>query len=301
MDLNKLVDKPLDGLTNDEALEHIGVLIDAAGDAGSASGTDRAFLLLGELRKRDLSPEHAMLTHYFAANIWEARRRLAGESSVWSWEQPHVQEEILELRRAMRHEAFGPAHPLRQCQVLTNLANQLSHIGRFVEARELLDRVLGIRKNFAMALGNRGIVLGTYAQALYDAGHAHLMMVAAHDCLAAALSPGAVYDSDVQQAARAAFARNMAEIEARVDVRKVRQTIDVNDHGLGRGAAERAYRRWCLEQCLFVNPLNDLGPLPIAGRDILTLPSLTVSRHSAKPPPVFGFFNQMKQEFVSAR
>ena len=53
MDLNELVDKSLDGLANDEALEHIGLLIDAAGDAGSASGTDRAFLLVGELRKRD--------------------------------------------------------------------------------------------------------------------------------------------------------------------------------------------------------------------------------------------------------
>jgi hypothetical protein len=42
MDLNELIDKSLYGLANDEALEHIGLLIDAAGDAGSASGTDRA-------------------------------------------------------------------------------------------------------------------------------------------------------------------------------------------------------------------------------------------------------------------
>ena len=47
--------------------------------------------------------------------------------------------------------------------------------------------------------------------------------------------------------------------------------------------------------------MNDLGPLSIAARDVLTLPSLTDSIANPRPPAVIGFFNQMKQEFVSAR
>src|SRR3546814_9470374 len=84
-------------------------------------------------------------------------------------------------------------------------------------------------------------------------------------------------------------------------------------HGFGRSAlrrqvrskAERAYRRWCLERRLFVNPLNDLGAHPLAAFDDFVLPPLSErfgDRESAvTPPAVIGFFNQMKQEYASAR
>jgi hypothetical protein len=58
-----------------------------------------------------------------------------------------------------------------------------------------------------------------------------------------------------------------------------------------------------LRHRLFINPLNDLGAHAIAARDVLTLPSTSadISTSSASPPAIYGFFNQMKQEFVSAR
>jgi LA2681-like HEPN len=313
MSLDALVQKSIDGLADDEALNHIGLLIDAASDARSAadadvtlialsvSGTDRAFILLDEIRSRNLAPEHVVLTHYFAANAWDIRKPERTDKNVWLWEQPETQTQILELRRAICHEGFGQLDTMRQCQVLTNLASQLDTIGRFIEAIELLDRALTLNGWFAMALGNRGIALRAYARALYDNGHSGLMLMMAHDFLVAATSPGAIYDSDAQGAARADFENTKAEILEHVDVAAIRRTIDLNGHSLGQDAAERAYRRWCLEHGLFINPLNDLGALPIAARDVLTLPSLTVTKPSARIPPVFGFFNQMKQEFASAR
>jgi hypothetical protein len=54
-----------------------------------------------------------------------------------------------------------------------------------------------------------------------------------------------------------------------------------------------------LNERLFLNPLNDLGPYTIAARDILVLPSYTTPIE--EPPTLIGFYNQMKQEFVSAR
>lgn len=301
MSVDELAQKSIDGLTDHEALTHIGLLIDAATDAHSAAATDRAFTLLDDIRKRDLAPELAVLTHYFAANAWDIRKPERNNENIWLWEQPETQAQILELRRAVRHKGFGQLHVIRQCQVLTNLANQLDHIGRFIEAIELQERALSLNGQFAMALGNRGIALGAYAHALYDGGHASLMLMMAHDFLAAATSAGAIYDSDAQGAARADFENTKAEILKHVDVEAIRQTIDLNGHSLGPGAAERAYRSWCLEHGLFINPLNDLGALSIAARDVLTLPSLTVTKPSVQMPPVIGFFNQMKQEFASAR
>ena len=299
--LEALMTREIRSLPVCDSLDHIAALIDAAFDARSSTGTDRGFALLDELEECGLSDHDAALLHYFRANAWENRRHERDDYDVWSWEQPEAQAQILELRRAARHAGFGELPTIRQCQILTNLAGQLSSIGRFIEAIALWDRVLGIDDSFAMAHGNRGIGVNSYANALYDPGHAGLMRVAAYDSLAAATAADAVYDSAGHQPARTQF-ENLKEVIARhVDVNAVRRTVDLDNHSLGETAEERAYRAWCLRERLFINPLNDLGPLPIAARDILTLPSLTTTSSSARMPPVIGFFNQMKQEFVSAR
>ena len=62
---------------------------------------------------------------------------------------------------------------------------------------------------------------------------------------------------------------------------------------------ERAYRRWCLEHILFLNPLNDVEMASVAAHDIMSLPDFTTEIN--KPPIVTGMFNALKQEFVSAR
>src|SRR3546814_1717379 len=70
-------------------------------------------------------------------------------------------------------------------------------------------------------------------------------------------------------------------------------------HALVRSSEERDYRTWCLRNALFLNPLNDIAAHSIAAQDILTLPDLVSSID--EPPILIGFFNQMKQEYVSAR
>lgn len=300
-DLKTLMTQDIGGLSDNAALSHVGVLIDAAYDAGSSTATDRAFALLDELVERSPADRDTALLHYFRANAWENRRHQRKDHDPWAWEQPEVQAQILELRRAVRHEGFGQLHLVRQCQMLTNLANQLNSMGRFIEAIALWDRVLKTDDRFAMAHGNRGIGLHSYANALYDAGHAGLMQVAAYDSLSASTAADAVYDSVGHEAARAHFEELKEAISAHLDIEAVRQAVDLDGHSLGETAEERAYRAWCLRERLFINPLNDLGPVPIAAQDVLTLPSLTVTGTSPGVPPVIGFFNQMKQEFVSGR
>lgn len=299
--LEALIEKDIGDLPDGDALGHIAALVDAAFDSRSHAGTERAFGLLKTIEKRNLSGADAALVHYLRANAWENRRHERGDSEVWAWEQPEVQAQILDLRRAMRHSGFSQLPAVRQCQIITNLANQLSGIGRFIEAIALWDRVLRIDGQFAMAHGNRGIALSSYANAHYDPGHAGLMQVAAYDSLNAATLPEAFYDSAGLEPARARFEKDKEALAAHLDIEAIRQAIDVENHSMGESTAERAYRTWCLKERLFINPLNDLGNFPIAAQDVLTLPSLTVPVASSGMPPVIGFFNQMKQEFVSAR
>jgi LA2681-like HEPN len=291
----------IEGLPDSEALKQIGLLIDAAHVAQSACGADRTFTLLDELQQRDLTSETAALAHYFRANAWENRRLARTDREVWGWEQAEHQEQILELRRAVSHKGFKRLDAIRQCQILTNLANQLNTIGRFIEAIELWDRALSLSPQFGMALGNRGQGLSSYAKALYDHGHGRLMLVVAHDALCAASAEDAFYETPYYASARSHFESLRKQIAASIDIAEIHRKGNLRRHSLGRGAKERRYRKWCLYNRLFINPLNDLGPLPIAARDVMTLPSITESSPSPYPPAIIGFFNQMKQEFVSAR
>ncbi len=95
------------------------------------------------------------------------------------------------------------------------------------------------------------------------------------------------------------FERLRSEIEAYVPEMYLRDGTDLDGFSLGDSEEERQYRSWCLENRMFVNPLNDLGPFPIAAHDCLTVPSIVVN--VGEGPTYHGFFNQLKQEFVSAR
>jgi hypothetical protein len=189
-----------------------------------------------------------------------------------------------------------------RCQILTNLGNQLSTMGRCIEARSAWTRalaILAINQNFGIALGNRGYGLVQYARSLYDPGHKRVFLHFAYRDLKAALSPKARYGGYKQQDAKAFFAERKAEIEAALGIRNIEHPVRMDGYSLGSTEDERRYRRWVLEYGLFLNPLNDLGPFEIAARDILSLPSFTTAID--EPPSLIGLFDHMKQEFASAR
>jgi hypothetical protein len=150
-----------------------------------------------------------------------------------------------------------------------------------------------------MANGNRGIGLLHYAKAHYDPGHQRVFLRFAHAALSAALSPEAQYEGPGYEIAKRKFKDQKDWIESKIKVEEVSRAINLDDHDLGTSEDERNYRLWCLRNHLFLNPLNDLGPYPIAAHDILMLPTFVTAID--EPPTLIGFFNQMKQEFVSAR
>jgi hypothetical protein len=283
------------------ALNRIGVLIDVATDLEREDGIAEALEWCEKLAKRALSDTDAALLEYFRANAWTARQRQKHRdtAAVWNWEQPEVQQQLLHLRRAMRHPGYDKLDAIRQCQIQTNLGNQLSHIGRFVEALPRWEGALATRPRFAMALGNLGYGLKQYGHAIYDPGHAQLFFATAHAWLTAALAEDAELESYDSEHVRAGFAKLRAHIEKHVDVEDVRTSMKLDGYDLGGSVEEQEYRRWGLGERLFLNPLNDLGPYTIAARDVLSLPSYVTA---IKESPTFtGLFNQMKQEFVSAR
>jgi LA2681-like HEPN len=291
----------LKGLSAAKALEQVGLLIDLSGDLMRDEGTDRALEWANELERGRVSASEAALLEYFRGNAWANRQkaRCGNRRAVWAWEQPELQQEILHLRRAVQHEGFHELPGLRQCQIFTNLANQINTVGRFVEAQEYWRRALAIGPRFGMALGNRGYGLEQYARSLYDPRHRRVLLCEAHKSLSSALSDTADYECQGYDNAKAFFANIRDQIATRIDVERVECGTDLDRHEIGQSEEVCAYRLWCLTNTLFLNPLNDLGAHRIAARDILHLPSFVTPID--EPPALLGLFNQLKQEFVMAR
>ncbi|MCW5963618.1 MAG: hypothetical protein KIT83_06240 [Bryobacterales bacterium] len=290
-------------MSHRKELDRIGLLIDAASDAGSEEELTRASLLLDGLVESKLASSLGALTHYFRANIWSTRGRIGGSGAEWNCHQTELQNELLELRRAITHPGFPDLSKLRKCQIYTNLANGLSFLGRFIEAVEMWDRAIALIPRFAAANGNRAIAFCHYGYSLYDPGHAELLIAAANDGFAQALADEALYEGTDKERLRVYFAREWQALNLSAEHYRCGRLLLKRRYSHGRSKSERAYRQWCLRQRLFLNPLNDTGPSSIAARDILTLPTIVapIEPTGCGPPAAIGFFNQMKQEFVSAR
>lgn len=286
----------LDEHTLSESMHHIAELID---DATDKNLSEQALELCDALENR-LNAQQLVELNYFRANAWSVIRSVkhSQESNIWEWDQPEILREIFYLRSAVRSPEFQSLDPFRQCQMLVNTGNILSHIGRPIEAIEYWNRALNLIPNFAMALGNLGFGLETYARYLYDTGHKVVILKQASNLLRSVANRGVIWDSYEYQGIASQMALRAETIETHVDFSGL-ETISFFDHSLGCSKTERNYRTWVLENGLFLSPLNELGASPIASHDVLHLPSMV--RPISEPPRFIGFFNQLKQEYVSAR
>ncbi|WP_051234909.1 LA2681 family HEPN domain-containing protein [Marinimicrobium agarilyticum] len=291
--------KGLQELSSPDALEFIGGLIDSATDKALPEQARQALDHCDALEER-LGGTQRVELDYFRANAWSVIRQAkhSDESAVWEWDQPEILNEIFYLRSAVRSTQFSSLGTFRQCQMLVNLGNILSHIGRPIEAIEYWARALTRMPKFAMALGNLGFGLETFAKYLYDPGHQVVILKEACGFLKSVAEPGAVWDREDYRTVAQSMLKKAEAIEAHVDFSRV-ESISLSEHSLGRSKMERQYRVWALDNGLFLSPLNDLGAYPIAAHDVLHLPAMV--RPLSEPPHYIGFFNQLKQEYATAR
>lgn len=280
----------------DEELDSLANQVDKATDDGDLEALTQLDERCAAYLKTSQGSEASKIW-YYRSNVQAALLQLQGAQS-WNWRQPHRERQILYLRRARSHAGFEDLQPIVCAQITTNLANNLNHLGRSVEAIELYDSILMQEPRFAMALGNRGLACMEFARALHDQGHAALILLAAYDDFTAAGAPGAIWDG-TYSGVREQFRAMAEKIATMIDVGAVRARGDLDSHSLGRSKQEKAYRQWALSHQLFVNPLNVLGRHSIAATDRFGLPDYRSP--IGDPPQFIAWFNQLKQEFAAAR
>lgn len=278
------------------ALKYLGQLIDQAADRGDEAALLHAITTGKSLHEKLGKTKRRATLYYYLANAWAGLRhiRRQADAARWEWEQPEAENEIIHLRLAVQMSRAGRATGWNLgCPALTNLGNLMNTVGRFVEAIAYWDEALSIDPEFGMARGNRGYGLSHYARSLYDrAEAAFLLRAALYDLREALTQP-------LQDDARLGFTAAREQIERVLDPAFVASGPPADERPKRARPAEIKYRRWVLAHRLFLTPLNDVADSWCAARDSLTLPAMVVPLNQGPKYP--GFFDQMKQEFVSAR
>jgi hypothetical protein len=290
-----LMKEGIDGRPDDDAIDRTCSLTTLAIDLGRADCLTCALAWHEILEKRAITGTQAIVLDLSWANAVAGNRY----GTTWQWDQPTLAREIFYLRRAVSHPTFPQAPDVTKCKCLNNLGSRLRVAGRAIEALEYWRRALEVQPHFGMALCNRARILANYGAALDDPNESVLFMWMAHNEASAALAPTALY-TDVSDERTKESTKTLTEwIESQIDLAGISGLNPLVFQDTSTSEDERNYRHWCLVNGLFVNPLNDLGPHSVAAAD-----SMGLAQHVVRvdaPHRFESFYDQMKQEYVSAR
>lgn len=247
----------------------------------------------GDVDTNTFSNSEKCRLHYFIANAWSYVLLLKyTKPEDIPLSSTEYEKQIYHLRMALTF-AEGTEGDLL-CQVFTNLGCAFSHVGRFVEALQYFNLALDIKPDFGMALGNKGYGLYRYAMELHDGIHQLIFLQYAYKYLRDSCKDNSIYPE-----AKYGFQGMANHIEDHFSAETLEDRKTYQDLLAGRCEDDVNYRLWCMDNILFLNPLNDVIEQNIVACDILHTPSMTLKKD--EKPIYLSLFNQIKQEYVSAR
>jgi hypothetical protein len=239
-------------------------------------------------------PKEEARLEYTIANAQQGLHRMEGGMTSWSWEQPLMEEIIRRNRKALDSEGVQNLTKIEIQRTYTNLGNSLSNNGRWLEAFQNWRQAIDIDASFHRAKGQIGISLLSYARHVPDLSERVVLFQAAHDYLGDALMMG-----DLHPNMEAHFRQNLNWLTSSVNSFILHMDLDLTDESIGV-SEEQEYRKWCLQNRLFLSVLNDVSTESNAAKDSLHLPKVSKSDNQELISCI-GFLNQIKQEYVSAR
>jgi len=281
-------------LSTPRLIKLLSIFTDLAFEYKSIDGLEKSIIFLNSILKKDLNDSERSDICYLLSNAycWTNRFKNSSLNDVWRWDNSEYENVIFFLRKATHRHLARRYDAIRLMQINTNLGNSMSCVGRFVEALEYWDTALEIDPNFPMANGNKGECYFVYGNHLYDDGHRAYFYKEAYKYLQSSLK-FRLFDED-----RLHFIGIVDKIKKSINVNGI-PDLKLKHFSLGNDGEEQLYRKWCLKNKLFLNPLNDLCVYDICARDIFHCAS--VAAPIDQGPYHFGLYNQLKQEFVSAR
>lgn len=301
MDFKKLLAiQSISHLDQQAQVDQIGTIFDMSLDHESLAGIEKGFLLANEINQADLNPTLLTGLFYNLSNGWSYKRTIKYGKSTdgWQFQMEELSLEIIYLRKAIASQGFVEVMAERQCEIYTNLGNAFFVIGRFVEAMSYWRKAIDIIPNFAMAIANMANCTFYYGRSLFDNVHTNLFICYSYHQFVQALE----FKHMMHDTASSGFQKLHDWLKVYITENfPATYLLDFPNltHDLGDDARLNTYRLWCLEESLYINPLNDLGKHTVATHDCLNLPTVTLPVNRA--PVCINLFNQIKQEFATAR
>ena len=185
-----------------------------------------------------------------------------------------------------------------QACIVTNYGNTLRRCGRRIAAIQQYISAQGYYPFFAMGMGNLGVCYMEYAFLLRDnqAYERDCLNYHAYNLLNDAIKSN---DPNIHEEAKMYFISAISHFH--VDYREyLSKPIELKKTPV-MTKKEFIYRKWCLDNRLYLSPLNDLLAKEMSyAEDITNIDNLVASLDEGLPI-AFGMFNQLKQEYISAR
>ncbi|SOB60518.1 conserved protein of unknown function [Pseudodesulfovibrio profundus] len=252
--------------------------------------------LLAESNKGSLAK--AQLSYYLG-NLFNAKSDLSNERThLMNGPRPVNLMKALEHRRKsfnLSREKEDVLHEL--CQV--NLSNSYFSMCRYVESLELLDGY-SFENNESKYVGlcRQIFLLDQIEPMLDDDGHAEQFAMRRLDLF------NRMYDERKEIQHPGVLRYISAEENVKYNEKltfffKDTKRIEALSEKPSYSPDEMSYREWCLENRLFLNPLNIISDLWIADRDILQFPSYMVELNEG--PYLAASFSSIKREYCFAR
>lgn len=209
------------------------------------------------------------------------------------------------LKKRYSAEEMVAFYDLRS-RLITNLANELDHQGRRLEALALYQEPID-SGNIHAVLG-KGRCLTGLAHSFYDYAHAFYLRREAAACFIEALARIDEFPISQKQAIESTpfyskFLRRFAEDES--DHGNDYPKLDDSSGGKPHRKDKQAYFAWCAVNRLFINELNVISTSHAVYSDILTLPTFSTRFNpllsAAEELRFHGHFDEMKTDYCYAR
>lgn len=290
-DLHNLID--LSAFTPVEAISVLGILFEAGRENADLTLLEKGLSLSKTLNLDNLDALEKSRFHYNVANGWAYRLHQTTNPNEVGYDNENLINEIVNIRLGLSYCNDHDDNFLKS-ELLVNLGNTFSHLGRCSEAIILWEEALESNPDFGMATGNLGFGVFHYGKAIFDETHKIIFFQFAHNTLKKAIKSNEVYED-----AKKDFSNLIESIEKVVGLTNLSCKFNLDDHSLGDTIEEQEYRQWALYNTLFINPLNDIYREPAVAHDCMGLPPMVMK---FKEPMIYhDIFNQIKQEYISAR
>lgn len=211
-------------------------------------------------------------------------------------------------KKSQYEQGFSELSDDLKSRVYTNLANALYSQGRLFEALIEYDRAIAIFNN-PLAYFSKGRVLLEISRSLYDEVHAMYFQKEAYPILKYVYEcKEFLFDADHLKLIEAAtpYVEFVSYFNQHFDsICEEFPHVSVLKGLKGKSDKERSYKKWCLENALFINDLNEITIEPVAAQDVMGLPSVRYSIN-----PLIGLteslwlgsgFSEIKQQYAHAR